>query len=112
MLTTNSTISSLLRARALEQPNAPAILAPGRSGLTFAQLWEQTQELAGGLASLGVSRATRVAVVMPNGPEAATAFLGVAAVRNLRAAESGQPDLGAPVLSRGHPGPGAGGAQG
>ncbi len=79
MLTTNSTISSLLRARALEQPTAPAILAPGRSGLTFAQLWEQTQELAGGLASLGVSRATRVAVVMPNGPEAATAFLGVAA---------------------------------
>jgi len=68
-----------LRDRALERPDAPALLAPGRPPLTFAGLWEQSRDLAGRLESLGASHSTRVAIVIPNGPEAAAAFLGVAA---------------------------------
>jgi len=74
-----SSIPSLLKERARVQPNAPAILAPGSAPLTYEGLWEQTMHVAGGLQSLGVSHSTRVAVVLPNGPEMAAAFLGVAA---------------------------------
>ena len=76
---TTASIASLLRDRALERPDAPALLAPGRPPLTFAGLWEQSRDLAGRLESLGASHSTRVAIVVPNGPEAAAAFLGVAA---------------------------------
>lgn len=75
-----SSVSSLLKEQARRQPNAPAILAPGRSPLTYGGLWEQTQYLAVSLQALGVSHSTRVAVVLPNGPEMAVAFLGVAAL--------------------------------
>jgi oxalate---CoA ligase len=74
-----ASIGSLLRDRALERPDAPALLAPGRPPLTFAGLWEQSRDLAGRLESLGASHSTRVAIVIPNGPAAAAAFLGVAA---------------------------------
>ena len=76
---TIASIASLLCDRALERPDAPALLAPGRPPLTFAGLWEQSRDLAGRLESLGASHSTRVAIVVPNGPEAAAAFLGVAA---------------------------------
>ena len=76
---TTASIASLLRDRALERPDAPALLAPGRPPLTFAGLWEQSRDLAGRLESLGASHSTRVAIVIPNGPAAAAAFLGVAA---------------------------------
>ncbi|HMH75049.1 MAG TPA: non-ribosomal peptide synthetase [Candidatus Udaeobacter sp.] len=76
---TIASIASLLRDRALERPDAPALLAPGRPPLTFAGLWEQSRDLAGRLESLGASHSTRVAIVIPNGPAAAAAFLGVAA---------------------------------
>jgi oxalate---CoA ligase len=75
---TITSISSLVREQALERPDAPAIVAPGRPALTFADLWEQSRDMADRLGSLGVSHATRVAVVVPDGPEAAAAFLGVA----------------------------------
>jgi oxalate---CoA ligase len=76
---TIASIASLLRDRALERPDAPALLAPGHPPLTFAGLWEQSRDLAGRLESLGASHSTRVAIVIPNGPAAAAAFLGVAA---------------------------------
>ena len=75
---TMTSIWSLVRERALERPDAPAIVAPGRPALTFADLWEHSRDMADRLGSLGVSHATRVAVVVPDGPEAAAAFLGVA----------------------------------
>jgi acyl-CoA synthetase (AMP-forming)/AMP-acid ligase II len=74
-----TTISSLVFQRAREHPNAPAILAPGRSALTFAGLGEQLREIADCLESVGVSHSTRVAIGLPNGPEMAVAFLAVAA---------------------------------
>ena len=75
----NTSISSLLRDCAIRMPDAPAILAPGRMPLSFAGVWEQTQAMARALQSRGISNSTRVAIVLPNGPEMATAFLGTAA---------------------------------
>jgi oxalate---CoA ligase len=73
------TISMLLREQAKRQPDAPAVLAPGRSPLDFAGLWAQVQHVADSLSRYGLTPSARVAVALPNGPEMATAFLGVAA---------------------------------
>ena len=58
---------------------APAILAPGRPGLTHAQLRHLCSGTARALAEAGVGRADPVAIVLPNGPEMASCFLAVAA---------------------------------
>lgn len=71
-------ISTLLQEQARTRPDSTAILAPGRLPLTYSALWEQAQRVAGSLRALGFASTTRVAVVMPNGPEMAVAFLGVA----------------------------------
>jgi oxalate---CoA ligase len=76
---TDPTLSALLREQAEKQPDAIAILAPDRPPLTCAGLWRQVQNTVDTLQSLGVTPSTRVAVVLPNGPEMATTFLGVAA---------------------------------
>jgi acyl-CoA synthetase (AMP-forming)/AMP-acid ligase II len=60
-------------------PDAPAIIEPAGPTLTYAQLRQQVTHLAGQLNALGVGRNDRVAIVLPNGPEAAIAFLAVAA---------------------------------
>ena len=74
-----ATIASLLQQQAHQRPDAQSLLAPGRDPLTYAGLRVHVQRMAGHLRTLGVSASTRVAVVLPNGPEMATAFLGVAA---------------------------------
>lgn len=75
---TPASISALLRERAKAHPDSVALLAPGRLPLTYAALWEQVQAIAVSLRSVGVTPTTRVAAVLPNGPEMAVAFLGVA----------------------------------
>jgi acyl-CoA synthetase (AMP-forming)/AMP-acid ligase II/acyl carrier protein len=60
-------------------PNRRAILAPGRLPMTYDTLWLQTRDVVRGLRSLGVGRTDRVAVVLPDGPEAAVAMVAVAA---------------------------------
>jgi len=57
---------------------AAAIAAPGRAVLNRAGLGREVDYLAGSLRRLGVGPADRVAMVLPNGPEMAVAFLGVA----------------------------------
>jgi len=59
--------------------SAPAIIEPAGPTITYAQLREQVSHLAGQLNALGVGRNDRVAIVLPNGPEAAVSFLAVAA---------------------------------
>ena len=75
----DSALPALLREQASKQPAAAALLAPGRPPLTYADLWGQVQYIAGALRAQGVTSSTRVAVVLPNGPEMAATFLGVAA---------------------------------
>src|SRR5262245_42196919 len=56
-----------------------AILAPGCAPVTYGELWVRANETVHGLRSLGVGRSNRVAVVLPNGPEAAATMIAVAA---------------------------------
>jgi acyl-CoA synthetase (AMP-forming)/AMP-acid ligase II len=56
-----------------------AIGAPDRSWMTFGQLRDLTSATLKTLAGLGIGPSQRVAIVLPNGPEMATAFITVAA---------------------------------
>jgi acyl-CoA synthetase (AMP-forming)/AMP-acid ligase II len=57
---------------------APAISAPERATLTHGGLRRQIADAAGQLNARGIGRGDRVAIVLPNGPEMAAAFLSVA----------------------------------
>ncbi len=69
------TVYELLRAG---NDGDPAIVVPGGPTLTFAELRRQIDHLAGQLNKVGIGRGDRVALVTPNGPEAAISFLAVA----------------------------------
>jgi acyl-CoA synthetase (AMP-forming)/AMP-acid ligase II len=69
-------VAALLR---VGSPALAAICAPERSPLSRAGLLRQAGEIVGALRQLGVGRADRVAILLPNGPEMAASFLGVAA---------------------------------
>jgi acyl-CoA synthetase (AMP-forming)/AMP-acid ligase II len=69
------TIRDLL---AIGSPDHVAIEAPGRTPLTYGYLRQLVQETAGNFAALDIGRSDVVASVLPNGPEAATAFLATA----------------------------------
>ncbi|MCB9968222.1 MAG: AMP-binding protein [Geminicoccaceae bacterium] len=70
------TIDALLAPHAA---SAPAIGAPDRTWLDFAGLRELVAETRSSLAANGIGRNDRVAIVLPNGPEMAAAFVAVAA---------------------------------
>jgi len=72
-------IYGLIAARAARDPEAPALLAPGRPPLGYGRLLRQVDETARALHRRGIGRGDRVAVALPNGPEMATAFLAVGA---------------------------------
>lgn len=54
-----------------------AIIAPEREDLTYGQLCRQIEYVVSFLNSHGLGRNDRIAVVLPNGPEMAVAFLGI-----------------------------------
>lgn len=60
------------------EPSSTAIIVPGGSRLTYAQLREEVMRAADTLAQLGVGREDRVALVLPNGAEAVVMFLAAA----------------------------------
>jgi acyl-CoA synthetase (AMP-forming)/AMP-acid ligase II/thioesterase domain-containing protein len=72
-------IYDLLKARAEENPEAIAIAAPGRVPLTYHCLLSQVEYAVRRLNEIGLGRHDRIAVVLPNGPEMAVAFLAIAA---------------------------------
>ncbi len=69
---------ALLDYQAVHLPQSTAILAPGRQGLSYAGLRDLVRQVGASLRALGIGPDDRVAVVLPNGPEMATAFLAVA----------------------------------
>ncbi|MCK5574628.1 MAG: AMP-binding protein, partial [Sphingomonadales bacterium] len=69
----------LLKAHAERTLNAIAIAAPERNPLTFGRLYAHVNNVVRTLNAMGVGRNDRVAIVLPNGPEMAVAFLAVAA---------------------------------
>jgi acyl-CoA synthetase (AMP-forming)/AMP-acid ligase II len=76
-MSTNSfkTVAELLRAG---DAAAPAIGAPDRKTMTRAELLRLVEKTGGALRTLGIQQNHAVAMVMPNGPEMAAAFVAVA----------------------------------
>ena len=72
-------IRSLLQTRARQIPDAVAIAAPGRASLTYANLWRHIETAVSALRAMGIGRHDRVVIMLPQGPEMATAFVAVAA---------------------------------
>jgi acyl-CoA synthetase (AMP-forming)/AMP-acid ligase II len=69
------TVAEMLTRNA---PSAPAIGAPDREWLTHGALRDLAWRTVAALNGLGIGRNDRVAIVAPNGPEMATAFLSIA----------------------------------
>ena len=69
-------IPSLLRAGA---PDDTAFSAPNRPDLTYARLRRHVEATVAALNERGIGRGDRVAIVLPNGPEMASAFVAIAA---------------------------------
>jgi acyl-CoA synthetase (AMP-forming)/AMP-acid ligase II/aryl carrier-like protein len=78
-LTRPDSVADLLINRVAAVPDTAAILAPGRDCLAYDALRAQLLFTAASLRVRGIRRNDRVAIMTPNGPEAATAFLGVSA---------------------------------
>jgi acyl-CoA synthetase (AMP-forming)/AMP-acid ligase II len=58
--------------------DAPAIGAPGRPWLTHGGLRALAKRTVADLNAMGIGRGDRVALVLPNGPEAASSFVAIA----------------------------------
>ena len=77
-------MSSLYRASTLQdliqagQDDNRAIGAPGRPPITFRQLRALAVRTVEALNGMGIGRNDRVAIVLPNGPEMASAFISIA----------------------------------
>ena len=69
------TIASVL---AVGRGDDPALGAPDRTMLDYAGLREHAQQITRGLNACGIGRNDRVAIVLPNGPEMASAFVTIA----------------------------------
>ena len=78
--TSMNTIHNLLTVKAQHHPHAIALTAPDRLPLSYGGLLQQIHKVTGALHTLGVGRNDRVALVLPQGPEMAVAFLAVASV--------------------------------
>ena len=70
---------SLLNHQAEQTPDAIAISAPGRLPLSYARLLLHIEDVVEALNGMGLGRNDRVAIVLSNGPEMATALLAVTA---------------------------------
>jgi acyl-CoA synthetase (AMP-forming)/AMP-acid ligase II len=71
-------VLELIQGSGADAPDRPALLALGRPPLTYAELHALVSQRAAELQATGLGPHSRVAIVVDNGPEAATAFLSVA----------------------------------
>jgi long-chain acyl-CoA synthetase len=70
------TLGEDLRASAARDPDRPAVVTPQRT-LSYGELDRLADGLAAGLRELGIRHGDRVAVVLPNGADAAIAIYGI-----------------------------------
>ena len=73
-----STIPSLIEAQSENRPNCEAIVGLKDLSLNYYPLFGQLQETLSFLNSKGIGRNDPVAIILPNGPIMATAFLSIA----------------------------------
>ena len=71
------TISELIADQARVRPDAVAVVAPEREPLTFSGLQAQVERTRSQLHANDLRRDDRVALMLGNGPELATAFLAI-----------------------------------
>jgi acyl-CoA synthetase (AMP-forming)/AMP-acid ligase II len=74
-MTTFTTIRTLLETG---DDDAPAIGAPDRPDLSYSGLRRQVDRTVTSLRAIGIQRNDAVAIVLPNGPEMASAFVSIA----------------------------------
>lgn len=74
-----SSINRILLENADHQPDSVALLSPGRPSLDYASLYRQVEYCSGQFEGMGLTQQSRIAVVLPNGPEMAACCLSVAA---------------------------------
>jgi long-chain acyl-CoA synthetase len=67
---------TMLRTVVERFPERTAVVELGGPSLTYAQLWQRSMRVAGGLRDAGVRVGDRVAVQLPNGVDWALAFWG------------------------------------
>ncbi|MEP6768963.1 MAG: AMP-binding protein [Acidobacteriota bacterium] len=72
-----NTVVELLRGPASSAGGTPALLGVGRHSLSRSGLMRQIEDVSRSLSAAGVRSGERVAVCLPDGPEMATAFLGI-----------------------------------
>ena len=75
-MTEPNTVRALLETGLAE---ANAIGAPGRPSLSYGGLREHVDRTVYALNAMGLGRGERVSIVLPNGPEMASAFVSIAA---------------------------------
>ena len=75
----HASILEALRATARRTPDSVALLAPGRKATSYDALVDQLEAIVRYLRAGGITPTDRVAVALPNGPEAAAAVLGTVA---------------------------------
>ena len=73
------TIQDYVGEHARRNPNESAIVAVARAPLTYGRLADQIRRVGERLGLLGIRAGDRVAVVLPDGADAAVAILAVAA---------------------------------
>ena len=77
-MNTFCTLPEMIALHAGQTPGAPALCAPSAPPLDYASLYQLVQRTVASLNALGIGRGDRVAIVLPNGPEMAAAFVAVA----------------------------------
>jgi oxalate---CoA ligase len=73
-------VVELVEQQARVRPESPALLSVDGVSLSYAELWRRVASFAAALHARGLGSGDRIAIVLPNGPEMALAFLGVTAV--------------------------------
>ncbi|GMQ80811.1 MAG: acyl--CoA ligase [Rhodothermia bacterium] len=71
------TISGIVASNAETRPNGNAVLSLKSHALTYEALFEHISDTVSALNAIGLTRNDRLAVVLPNGPEMATAFCAI-----------------------------------
>ncbi|MGI9264936.1 MAG: non-ribosomal peptide synthetase [Gammaproteobacteria bacterium] len=77
-ITDDTTLAALIDGAAECHQDKIAVTAPLRPSLSYLDLQKQTTEMREQLHECGIHASHKVAVVLPNGPEMATAVLGAA----------------------------------
>lgn len=72
-----NTFMGVVANQARRDPDAPAIVAPGRPALSYGALLQVIEHAVRALATAGLGRGSRIVLALPNGPEMAMALLAV-----------------------------------